>query len=287
MCSPNIALWCFVLLFIVSFSESQKNSTNGDEQSNNSRVQYDPLVNSMKNDKRKMESTRCNSRENSIKNNNGMQYESYINSTKNDCNNDDSMRYEPRKHIVKNHEENNQISMESSVNSTEINDSTLQKINNFTKTEGEKNFTLYRNSNIDYNNSIVSYEACDSVTCIQLCCPFGYRLIQGKCEAGQGNYFFPVMHNIDSENKKSNKLFLTIHDPCVSQRFEHRLLNVNEYSFFINGSLFYWYFDKLILPTSYCLAILKQDVYDVIVCNQITVFIPITVFSYCFCYSCC
>jgi len=280
MCSPSFALWCFVLLFVVSFSESQKNSTNVDEQSNNSTVQYDPLVNSMKNDEREMESTRYNSRENSIKNNNEMQYESCINSTKNDRKNDDSMRHEPRKHNIKNHEENNQISVEPRVNSTEINASTLQKINNFTKTEGESNST-YGMPNIYDNSSIVSHEACDSVICIQFCCPFGYRLTtQGKCVPVQGNFSFAAIFDTIDDRYK-NKLFLTIHDPCVLQGFEHRFLNTNEYSFFVSGSLIYvenWNFDKFISPMSYCIAILKQNVYDVIICRQI----PTLFMSVCF-----
>jgi len=241
-------------------------------------VLYDSLISSMKyrNDKRKMEPTRCNSRENSIKNDDEMQYESCINSTKNDRKNHDSD--EPRGHIVKNYEENSQMSMESHAltlqNSTETNDSTLQEINeNLSKTEGESNSTLfhklYRNYNINYNNSIVSYEACDNVTCIQLCCPFGNRLtIQGQCVAGWGNYSFPAMHGNDFEDKKFDKLLLTVRDPCIVQGFGRRLLNANEYLFLVNGSLSHLNPKTLILPTSYCLAILNRNIYDVIVCTS-------------------
>ncbi|XP_024888892.1 G-protein coupled receptor Mth2-like isoform X2 [Temnothorax curvispinosus] len=197
MCPPNIVLWCFVLLLVASFSKSQINSTNGDERSDNSMVRYHPLINSVKyfkyrNDE--MESTQCNSCKNSIKNGDEMQYESRVNSTKNaDRKNDDSMWYESREHIIKNREQSNQMSMESYANSTEINvtDSTLQKEENLTKVESESDSTpneLYGNSTTDdYDNTtavIVPYKACDNVTCIQLCCPFGDNLTsRGKCVA--------------------------------------------------------------------------------------------------------
>jgi len=57
-----------------------------------------------------------------------MQYESCINSTNNNCKNN-SEQYESREYIIKNHEDNNQTSMEFYANSTEINDFTLQEIN--------------------------------------------------------------------------------------------------------------------------------------------------------------
>jgi len=223
------------------------------EQNDNSTVLYDSIISSVgyQNDKREMELTRCNSRENSIKNDDEMQYESCINSTKNDRKNHNSD--EPRGHIVKNHEENNQMESHALTlqNSTETNDSTLQEIN----------------ENL-YNNSIVSYEACDNVTCIQLCCPFGNRLmtIQGECVAG--NYSFPAMYGNDFEDKKFDKLFLTVRDPCIVQGFGRRLLNASEYLFLVNGSLSYLNPKTLILPTSYCLAILNRNIYDVIVCTS-------------------
>jgi len=272
MCPPNIALWCFALLLVVSFSESQENSTNGNGQSDNSTVLYDSIISSMgyRNDKREMEPTRCNSRENSIKNDDEMQYESCINSTKNDRKNHNSD--EPRGHIVKNHEENNQMESHALTlqNSTETNDSMLQEINeNLSKAEGESNSTLFHKFYRNYNTSIVSYEACNNVTCIQLCCPFGNRLtIQGQCVAGWDNYSFPAMHGNDFEYKKFDKLFLTVHDPCIAQGFGRRLLNANGYLFLVNGSLSHLNPNILILPTSYCLAILNRNIYDVIVCTS-------------------
>jgi len=232
-----------------------------------------------------METTQCNSCENSIKNDDEMQYQSII-PTKKDYKNNDSMQYNSYGHVIRNHEESNQISMESCANLTEIN-STLQEINEKfrKKAEGESNSTnsnkFYENfSTDDYNSaiSIVSFEACHDVigvTCIQLCCPFGDSLtIQGKCVAGQGNYSFPRVFTCgnDSENTKLNQLFrLTVRDPCIQNGLGRQLLD--GYVFLVNGSLFQAP-DKLISPTSYCLApiaIFEQNVYDVIVCTNQTI----------------
>ncbi|XP_071649039.1 G-protein coupled receptor Mth2-like isoform X1 [Temnothorax longispinosus] len=288
MCPPNIVLWCFVLLLVASFSKSQINFTNGDERSDNSMVRYHPLISSVKyfkyrNDE--MESTQCNSCKNSIKNGDEMQYESRVNSTKNaDRKNDDSMWYESREHIIKNREQSNQMSMESYANSTEINvtDSTLQKEENLTKVESESDSTpneLYGNSTTDdYDNTtavIVPYKACDNVTCIQLCCPFGDNLTsRGKCVAdGPGNYSFPRVFAYNFKGKRLNELFrLTVHDPCVLQGLERGQLNYHGYVFLNNGSLYLGPDTPLILPTSYCVAILQRNIYDTIVCaNQIKV----------------
>jgi len=142
MCPASIVL-CLTFLLVASFSKSQDDFTNGNEQSDNS-TQSDPLLNYMKYRNEEMELTRCNLHKNSIKNNNKMQYESCINSTNNNCKND-SEQYESREYIIKNHEDNNQTSMEFYANSTEINDFTLQEINeNLTKTENKNNSILYK-----------------------------------------------------------------------------------------------------------------------------------------------
>lgn len=272
MCPSNIALWCFVLLLIASFSECQRNSTNDDGQGDNSTIQYNDLfLSSTKNRNGEMESIRCNSREKSIQNDDEMQYESCINFTNNDRKNDDSVqRDKSRGRIIKNHKENNQMSMESYMNFTKNNDSTLQRINeNFTETEDESN-----SNTDDYNNStaiIVPYEVCGNVTCLQLCCPFGNNLtIQGKCVTGQGNYSFPDMYKYGNDSEDENQLtYLTIYDPCVQQGLGRRLLNADGYLFLINGSL-YQGPGRFISPTSYCLAILRRNIYDVIVCTNQT-----------------
>lgn len=287
MCERNIVFWCLVLLIVASSSKCQKNSTNDNKRSDNSTVRYDPLVSSIKYRNNEMSLTQCNSCENSIKNDDKVQYESYVNSTKNDRKYNNSMQYESRGHIIKSREQSNQTFMEPRVNSTDINNFILQDINgNFTKTEGENELmsNKFGNSNTDeYNNitaTIVPYEACDDITCIQLCCPFGNKLTwRGKCVAGQGIYYFPAVstYGNDSEDKKLNELFLlTVRDPCVVQEVGRHLLNSNIYGFFINGSLYSLSEPgKFLSPMFYCLAILDRKIYDVIVCNTNQVKTPV------------
>ncbi|KAL0124914.1 hypothetical protein PUN28_006639 [Cardiocondyla obscurior] len=168
----------------------------------------------------------------------------------------------------------------SRANSTEVNEKsnfTREFDENLTKIGRENNSISYkidRNFNTDdYNDAIVivSNEACENETCIQLCCPFGDRLtLEKKCIAGEKNYSFPDIRQNNSEIKKLDEVFqLTVRDPCVVQRSAHRVLNPGEYAFLVNGSL---YEDphQLIPSTSYCLGVSDRNIYDAIVCmNQI------------------
>ncbi|XP_011698575.1 PREDICTED: G-protein coupled receptor Mth2-like [Wasmannia auropunctata] len=145
---------------------------------------------------------------------------------------------------------------------------------------GESDFTSYQsygNFNIDdYNDtiSIISHDACVNRTCIQLCCPFGDRLTsEGTCVAGpieQDNYTFPDVYQNNSETKKLNELFpLAVHDPCVPQASAHHILNLDEYSFLVNGYLHQdpgEYPGEFVPSTSYCLAALERNIYDAAVC---------------------
>ncbi|XP_018306091.1 G-protein coupled receptor Mth2 [Mycetomoellerius zeteki] len=277
MCPPSIVL-CFAFLLVASFSESQEDFTNGDEQSDNSTVQFDSLVNSTKYRNKKMELTRCNSHENSIKNENEMQYESCINSTKNNYKND-SVRYESREQVIKNHEDNNQTSMEFCTNSTDINNFTLQEINkNLIKIEDKKNFDVHYSSHTITKTTFVKYENCNNITCIQLCCPFGQNLtkVKGQCiDHGKNNYVLPNMyilsnkHGNDSEDETINEIFVTVRDPCVEKKRGREFIFANTYLFLTNGSLF-TSTSEFISPKSYCFAILSRDVYDVFICNYMT-----------------
>lgn len=254
MCSSSIVLWCYMLLLVASSSDSLGNSK---EQRNNLTVRYDLFANSLKDRDDQMQVLY-----NSTTSDDKMQYEPHMNSN-------DSARYQ---NIMKIHKENNQT--ESGVNSEINDDFTLRAFNE--KTDRKYISILYKLSrnliNTDYNNVTASYEACDNETCIQLCCPFGDRLTSAmKCMAGRDNYSFPNVYQNDSDNKSLDKLFhLTVRDPCVVQGSAHRILNPNEYSFLVNGSLYRGPDEDLIPSTSYCLGILDRDIYDVILCmNQI------------------
>jgi len=282
MYSSSIVL-CFTFLLVTSFSEFQEDFTNGDEQSDNSTMQSDSLVNSTKYQNEEMELARCNSHENSVKNKNQMQYESCINSTKNNCKND-SVLYESREHIIKNHEDNNQTSMEFCTNSTEINNFTLPEINeNFTKTEDKNNSISYKHddSNRIVKTIFVKNEECtDNITCIQLCCQNGYNLtVKGRCVEqtmrGENKYTLPNIYALpnkqknDSEDQISDELFLTVRDPCIAEGYGRQFVSANTYLFLTNGSL-YTVTGEFISPKSYCFAILFRNVYDVIICNNQT-----------------
>ncbi|XP_018358221.1 PREDICTED: G-protein coupled receptor Mth2-like [Trachymyrmex cornetzi] len=287
MCLPSIVLY-FAFLLVASFSEPQDDFTNGNEQSDNSTVQSDPLVNSTKYRNEEIRLTRFNSQKNSIKNNDKMQHESCINSTNNNCKND-SVRYESRDHIIKNVEDNNQTSMKFYANSTEINDFTLQEINkNLTKTEDKNDSISYKlNSNRIIETTFVEYRACnDNITCIQFCCPFGNILtMKGRCVSRREDnnalpsmYALPNMyallnlneHENDSEDETVDELFLTIRDPCVAKGYDHEFFFPNTYLFLTNGSLYNNHDGEHISPKSYCFAIMFRDTYDVIVCDDRT-----------------
>ncbi|XP_018056323.1 PREDICTED: G-protein coupled receptor Mth2-like isoform X1 [Atta colombica] len=282
MYSSSIVL-CFAFLLVASFSEFQEDFTNGDEQSENSTMQSDSLVNSTKYQNEEMELARCNSYENSVKNKNQMQYESCINSTKNNCKND-SVLYESREHIIKNHEDNNQTSMEFCTNSTEINNFTLPEINeNFIKTEDKNNSISYKHddSNRTIKTIFVKNDECtDNITCIQLCCQNGYNLtVKGRCVEqtmrGENKYTLPNLYALpnkqknDSEDEISDELFLTVRDPCIAEGYGRQFVFANTYLFLTNGSL-YTVTGEFISPKSYCFAILFRNVYDVIICNNQT-----------------
>ncbi|XP_028048018.2 G-protein coupled receptor Mth2 isoform X1 [Monomorium pharaonis] len=268
---PSKIFYCFIFLFHILSSESQGNSIKNDKQLKSSTVRDDPENSIKYPNADKIESIRCNSSENAIKNDE-MQYKTDINSTK--SNRKNSKQYESREYIKTDCVKSNR--MEFDVNSTEINDAMLREIEYFSKIENERDFTTHedRNSNTDYNikTIIVPNEACHNVTCIQFCCPFDNKLlVKGNCvEKGNGSFFLPDIYKYknDSENKINQLLYLTVRDPCLLQGFGRRLLDSETYKFLIDGSLYYQNADTLILPTSYCFAILGRDIYDVIVCNN-------------------
>ncbi|KAL6264941.1 hypothetical protein P5V15_005037 [Pogonomyrmex californicus] len=259
---PNVAFWCYIFLLIVSSMKSRGHSTNGDDHSNNSSTWYH-LGNSTRDRDDKMH------------------YEIHRNFTKNDREDSDFVLHTSHKRIMKNYEKNNET--ESYV-SREINYKivfTLQKIDeSLMKFENESNSTsydLYENSNIDdYNNNItialISYKACENNSCLQLCCPFGEHLtFQKNFAAGQNNYSFPnhYENKNESENKKLDQVFqMTVYDLCNAEGYELRILEPNEYSFLNDGSL-YQTPNQIIPSTSYCLAIMKRNIYDVFVCKKL------------------
>ncbi|XP_011160163.1 G-protein coupled receptor Mth2-like [Solenopsis invicta] len=273
---PNKVLWCYVLLFVASSSESQERSINGNKQSDSSMVRYDFFASSIKYQNKEIKSTRGISRENFIKNDDKIKYESYINSTKNKRKDDVLKQYESRGRIIKYCEKSNHISMGSTTNSTDVNNFMIQEIKNFSRIERESNSTLHENGNSNKNTkipkifdvNIVSYEMCHNITCVQLCCPVdNFMKKTGKCVANEsGTYYFPKMNKY-KDGSDVPTFSMTFHDPCLSQGFGKSLLPSNEYYFLTDGSL-YQGPGKFILPTSYCLVSFNREIYEVLVCNN-------------------
>ncbi|XP_070162887.1 G-protein coupled receptor Mth2 isoform X2 [Polyergus mexicanus] len=242
-------------------------------------------TNSTRNHGDKVELLQHNLSENFIKDNDNVQYKSDTNST-NYHENDNSTQYEFRPHSIKDHKKSNQMLMELDVNSTKIEDKnsfmSYELRGNLTQIENKGNLTLYefhkKTNKNDKKNNIFSYEICDNIICIPLCCPLGDRLIEEKCIAGKGNYPFPDVYSyitsdsLQKEGKKLDELFqLVVYDPC--QQTGRFLLNPDdpehpndEYMFLTNGSLYQPHYVDFIPSTSYCLAVVHRDKFDVTVC---------------------
>ncbi|XP_072748811.1 G-protein coupled receptor Mth2-like isoform X2 [Anoplolepis gracilipes] len=219
-------------------------------------------LNSMKDHDVKVRLKRHTLHQNYVKNNDGVlfsRHEVFTNST---INEDDSEQHELFMDFIKNHEDDNQMPIK-------LKNSTL--------------YDLHQTFNSDDNkkkSTIVSYKMChNNVTCIQLCCGLGDRLIDEKCVAEKDKYFFPNVYEYitnatsqQNENKRADELFqLVVHDPC--QKTGHFVLNSNnypdhDYILLANGSLYQPYHDKFTRSTSYCLAVVHRDTFDVIICND-------------------
>ncbi|XP_072748572.1 probable G-protein coupled receptor Mth-like 10 [Anoplolepis gracilipes] len=150
----------------------------------------------------------------------------------------------------------------------------LEFLANFTKIENDAN-----NTN-DNKNHIVSYEMCDNITCIQLCCPLGDRLVDNTCISGADEYDFPEVYklnfdDLESENKTVDEIFqLIVRDPCQGTEhlsfYSNYFLEEEEYVYLTNGSLYFFDFelDIFVEPTSYCLAVANDSQFEAIVCLE-------------------
>ncbi|KAM0735299.1 G-protein coupled receptor Mth2 [Formica fusca] len=300
MCGKNFTFWyCAFLLFTALLSKSQQNFINKEKKNDNLTVRYELNANSTTNYDYEMKTLRYDLYEKSMNNtrmgyyptlnntqydNRNRQYESHTTFTNNDREDDEAIQYELGMHSIQNHVDDKQIPMELCTNLKNTNHK-----RNFTSYEiygnlmsiKDKNDSLshefYENSNKDSNiNNIIPYEMCYNITCIQLCCPPGDRLINDKCTPEENKYLLPHVYgytndSLQSENKRLDELFqLTIYDPC--QKIERFLLSVNhlhDYMIFANGSLYLSYHKKLFALTSYCFAVVDNgDEYEVTICSE-------------------
>ncbi|XP_029679301.1 uncharacterized protein LOC115245225, partial [Formica exsecta] len=277
MYKKSLALWYYTLLLIASSSMLWPSSMSDDREKNYSTVQYKLGANIMRNDDEE-DLIRYNLHENFTQDNDVRQYAYRINFSNNNSNNEDLIQYKFQTYAAKKHENDNQTSVQSRINSTDASrEKTFmsREINgNLKGIKGENGSTSYDFfKNFDRYN-IVPDKMCDNIICIRLCCPFGNRLVNGKCIAQQGKFIFLqniygyINNSLQNESKQIDELFLLIaHDPC--QKTGHYLLSSDQNTFLVNGSLYLPYYNTIVEPTSYCITAMDYNIFGVNVCFDI------------------
>ncbi|XP_050452347.1 G-protein coupled receptor Mth2-like [Cataglyphis hispanica] len=281
MCGKNFVFgYCALLLFIALSSKSQQNSTSNEKKNNNLTIRYEMDTDSTTNYGDEMKTLLYDLHEKFTKNTQykNIQYESHT-SMSSDREDDDSILY---KLGTQNHEDN-QTSMEPHTNSSNVyrkkNFMSQDSYENLMRIENKNNSMLHKffeNSNIDSNiNNITSYEMCYNITCIQLCCPLGDRLDDEKCISEKNKYFFPnvygyINNSLNNINKTVNELFqLVVYDPCQDKdRFLLPDGYQYDYMFLTNGSLYLSYYKIFAKLSSYCLAVIDGDKFEVTICSE-------------------
>jgi len=145
------------------------------------------------------------------------------------------------------------------------------------ETYNHTNFIRNKTNNNNNKNHTVPYEKCSNITCIQLCCPLGDRLVGKNCIASENKYVFPNIYiysnnSIQSGNKKVDELFsLIVQNPCQETirffLYPDYYLKYFKYMF-INSSLYLPYFGIYVESTSYCLAVVDHNQFDAIICEE-------------------
>ncbi|KAL6418643.1 hypothetical protein ACFW04_011932 [Cataglyphis niger] len=276
-----LALWSYLLPTVAISSMLWSTSTSDDREKNYSMMRYQLDANTMRNYDYEEDLIRYNlpkfTKKSTI-DNDVMQYMYRMNFMNNNRENDNLIQYKFQTYAVKKYE-NNQTPVQSYINSSE---SSIKK--NFMSREihgnsietwkDENDSMLYDFfENFDRYN-IIPNEICDNITCIRLCCPFGNRLVNGKCVAEQSNFIFLetiygyISDSLQNKNKRIDNLFLLIvHDPC--QKTGHYLLSSELNTFLINGSFYLPYYNTIVESTSYCLAVVDRNIFAVNVCFDV------------------
>ncbi|CAL1687351.1 unnamed protein product [Lasius platythorax] len=281
MCGKSLTLWYCMLPLIASISELRSNSTSDDKEDNYSTVPFQFAVNTIRNYDNERDLGWYNLHENFTKNNSDIQYAYGINST-NNRENENLIQYKFRAHSPKNHENGRQIMpVESRTNLTETGGKRnfmLREIHRNLKTINDKNdstsHNFFKNFNRDNDkNNIILHKICDNITCIRLCCPFGNRMVDGKCIADQGNFIFLqnmygyINDSLQNKSKGVDEGFLLIvHNPCQKIYYYYDTRNI---MFFANGSFYLPYHNTIVDSTSYCLAVTNLDRFFVYICSEI------------------
>ncbi|XP_029163537.1 G-protein coupled receptor Mth2-like isoform X2 [Nylanderia fulva] len=183
---------------------------------------------------------------------------------------------------IHSHEDNDQKSMNSHTNSTNVNhkeNSTPQEVyENLLEKNNSMSNKVFENTIKDIERNIVPYEMCHNITCIQLCCPLGTSMVKGTtCVSDKTKYEFPHVYeytndSMQDENKKADELFrFTVYDPCLeTQRFLIERSHQYDYKIFVNGSIYLSFYKKLFNSKSYCLVHFLNwgTKFEVTVCSE-------------------
>ncbi|XP_070163447.1 G-protein coupled receptor Mth2-like [Polyergus mexicanus] len=283
MCGKYLMFWYCASFILVASSKSQQNFTGNEEKNDNLAVRYEIDADYTINYSDEMKTLLHDLHKKSINNTQyeDMQYEFRTTSMSNE--DDDLIRFKLGTYSIHNHEDDKQISMEPRTVSTNANHKSNfmshEIYGNLMSIEDKNDSTsheFYENSSKDSNiSNIIPYEMCFSITCIQLCCCLGDRLVDNKCLSKEDKYFLPYLYEYtndsQNENKTVDELFqLVVYDPCQDK---NRSLNCDghqkNYVLFANDSLYLSYYEKFIKSTSYCLAVVDPDKYEATICSEI------------------
>ncbi|XP_029178614.1 probable G-protein coupled receptor Mth-like 3 [Nylanderia fulva] len=258
MSGKKFALVCFVLLFVISLSKSQQSFTNRND---NLTMRYEIITFRHNLHKNLMNNTQ----------NDKMQHEFHMNNKRED---NDLIQHKRYKHSMQN-KDDEQKSIKSNTNLTNVNHKrnfTPQEVyENVIEKNDSMSLEVLKNFSKDANRTnIVPNEMCYNDTCIRLCCSLGDRLFD-ECIPEEIEYIFPKVYTNDStqSEKRINELFnLAIYDSCQDN---HVLLFEGfqyDYKIFTNGSIYLPYYKIFVESTSYCLAVVDGNEFEVTICSK-------------------
>ncbi|XP_029177758.1 G-protein coupled receptor Mth2-like isoform X2 [Nylanderia fulva] len=271
MSGKVFAFVCSVLFLVFSLSKSQENSTNRDD---NLTIRYEINTDSTTNYNDKTITLRHDLHKNLINNtqNDILQYEFHMNNKREG---NDSIQHKRYKHSMQN-KDDEQKSMKSNTNSTYVNHqrnfTTQEVYENVIEKNDSMSLEVFKNSSKDTNETvIVPNEMCHNDTCIRLCCSLGERLVHGNCIPEGIEYIFPNVYTNDStqSEKRVNELFeLAIYDSCQEEKYLLPEDFQYDYKIFTNGSIYLIYYEKFVESTSYCLAVVDGNEFQVTYCPE-------------------
>ena len=117
---------------------------------------------------------------------------------------------------------------------------------------------------------------CLTRACLPLCCPFGNRVGRNECIPldNKSDIKFPALHDPETREPHPGKLRIENYhvftwDPCRGgdrYRLQPEETAEDEFKFLANGSIYRTYQDDVIDFTNYCLGVVDEDSYSVVLC---------------------